>query len=160
MSAASSPGARLIATWQRARRLPFGDALFTYALGRQVPYTASIAPRVLALEPGFARIAMRDRRAVRNHLDSVHAIALANLGEFTSGAAMITALPAGVRSIVTGLSIEYSKKARGTLVAEARVSVPEVTGDVEHLVHAVIRDTAGDEVARIEVRWRLSPRPA
>lgn len=153
-----SSGARLLANWRGARRLPFGDALFTWVLGRMVPYTATIAPRVLELEPGWARVAMSDRRAVRNHLDSVHAIALANLGEFASGAAMITALPPGVRSIVTGLSIEYMKKARGTLVADARVTVPTVTSDVEHVVHAEIRDSVQDVVARVEVRWRLSPR--
>ncbi len=160
MSETKGPGARLISHWQSARRLPFGETLFTWVLGRMVPYTASIAPRVLELQPGFARIAMRDRRSVRNHLDSVHAIALANLGEFASGAAMITALPAGVRSIVTGLSIEYLKKARGTIVAEARVTVPTVTGDLEHVVHAELRDSAEEVVARVEVRWRLSPREA
>lgn len=158
MSGATGPGERLLANWQKARRLPFGGALFTWALGLMVPYTATIAPRVLELEPGFARIAMSDRRGVRNHLDSVHAIALANLGEFTSGAAMITALPPEVRSIVTGLSIEYLKKARGRLVAEARVTVPTVTGDMEHVVCAEIRDRTQDVVARVEVRWRLSPR--
>lgn len=160
MSEARGPGAKLIANWQAARRLPFGDWLFTRALGSMVPYTATIAPRVLELAPGVARVAMSDRRGVRNHLDSVHAIALANLGEFASGAAMITALPADIRSIVTGLSIEYHKKARGTLVAEARVSVPTVTADIEHVVHADIRDAAGDLVAHVDVRWRLSPREA
>ena len=158
MSESKGPGARLIATWKQLRGVPFGDALFTLALGRMVPYTATIAPRVLQLEPGFARIAMPDRRSVRNHLDSVHAIALANLGEFASGSAMITALPPGVRSIVTGLSIEYAKKARGTLVAEARVTVPPVTTDIEHLVQAVITDASGDRVATVDVRWRLSPK--
>ena len=157
MSEIQGPGARLIATWRQLRGVPFGDAMFTWALGRMVPYTASIAPRVLQLEPGYARIAMRDRRSVRNHLDSVHAIALANLGEFASGSAMITALPPDVRSIVTGLTIEYAKKARGTLVAEARVTVPQVTGEMEHVVQSVITDCSGECVATVDVRWRLSP---
>ena len=39
---------------------------------------------------------------------------------------MTTALPAGVRSIVTALSVEYRKKARGVLIAESRVTVPAV----------------------------------
>ena len=153
------PGHSLLALWRRLRGVPFGAQLFGMALNVTVPYTGALGPRVLALEPGFARVALADRRGVRNHLDSIHALALANLGEFTSGAAMITALPADVRSIVTGLSIEYAKKARGTVVAEAHVTVPEVHGDVEHDVRAEVRDAAGDVVATITVRWKLSPRP-
>jgi acyl-coenzyme A thioesterase PaaI-like protein len=112
---------------------------------------------VLALEPGHARIAMRDRRAVRNHLSSIHAMALANLGELTSGLAMSSALPPGVRAIVTGIDVEYSKKARGLIVAESRVTLPEVNQEVEQIVCAELRDQAGDVVAQVTARWRLRP---
>jgi acyl-coenzyme A thioesterase PaaI-like protein len=103
------------------------------------------------------KLRLRDRRGIRNHLGSVHAVALANLGELASGLAMTTALPAGVRSIVTGLSVEFRKKARGVLEAESRVAVPAVTGDVELDVHAVIHDATGSVVAVVTARWRLSP---
>ena len=141
--------------WHRCERLPFGRDLFALALAGMVPYSASIGARVLSLAPGHARLALRDRRAVRNHLGSVHAVALINLGELTSGLAMTSALPDGVRGIVLRIDTEYVKKARGTLVAESRVQLPTVAGDTDFDVTADIRDASGDRVATVHVKWRL-----
>ena len=150
----TSPGP-LFATWNRLRRLPGGTWIFSRLLGWKVPYTGSIGAHVRELEPGHARITLRDRRAVRQHLGSVHAVALLNLGEVTSGLAMLAALPPGVRGIVTRLSAEYPKKARGLLTAVSRVTVPDVVDPVEHLVTAEITDEAGDSVCRVTAVWRL-----
>ena len=101
---------------------------------------------------------MTKRRKVRQHLGSVHAVALVNLGEVTSGLAMLMALPPGVRGIVTRLSAEYFRKARGTLTAEARVTVPEVSGPTEHAIEARIADSTGTEVCQVQAVWRLEVR--
>ncbi|MCC6349101.1 MAG: DUF4442 domain-containing protein [Candidatus Eisenbacteria bacterium] len=159
MPPAESPGTRVLALWRTLSPLPFGRALFMFVFGRLVPYSGALGARVIVLEPGRVKLELRDRRGIRNHLNSVHAVALANLGELASGLAMTTALPAGVRGIVLGLNATYAKKARGTLLAEANVTVPAVTGDLEHDVRAEIRDAAGDVVAVIIVRWRLGPAP-
>jgi acyl-coenzyme A thioesterase PaaI-like protein len=151
----TDPGQMMLQMWERTRRLPLGTQLFSWLLGRRVPYSESIGPVILELEPGHARISMADRPELRNHLHSIHAVAMANLGELTSGLAMITALPAGVRAIVVSLHTDYLKKARGTLIAESRVTLPAIHGDLEHVVEAEIRDAALDVVARATVRWRL-----
>ena len=159
MSVAPTPsGARLLGLWRRLSSWPGGPRLFGWILGRQVPYSGSVRPRIVRLEPGYARVRIRERRELRNHLSSIHALALANVGELASGLAMTTALPDSVRGIVTGIEVDYLKKARGTITAESRCRVPEVRESTEHRVEAMLTDETGDAVSRVRVSWLLSPR--
>lgn len=153
----NSPAARIARAWVRLSPLPGGTWLFSKLLGVMVPYSGSIRPRVLELSPGHARVAIRERRALRQHLGSIHALALGNLGELASGLAMTMGLPPTVRGIVTGIEIEFHKKARGRIVATSDVVIPRVTGPTEHRVEALLRDESGEQVATVRVLWRLAP---
>lgn len=148
---------KLLASWRKASGSGLGRALFDRALRVAVPYSGTIRPRVQELEPGRAVVAIDDERRVRNHLGSVHAVALVNLGELTSGLALLTGLPSGMRGIVRGLSVEYLKKARGRLVARCEAEAPETREDQDTQVEARIEDTAGDVVAIVRVDWRVGP---
>ncbi len=87
----------------------------------------------------------------------MHAIALMNVAEMASGLAMMAGLPDGVRGIVTSLSMTYHKKARGTIRAVSRVTVPTVTIDQDFEVVAECFDLSGAKVATGVVHWRLGP---
>jgi acyl-coenzyme A thioesterase PaaI-like protein len=148
-------GTRILGLWRRLAPLPGGPWLFSKAFGFIVPYSGSVAPRIRVLEPGHVEVEIADRRSNRNHLGSVHAIALMNIAEITSGLALTATLPPTVRGIVTALSMTYHKKARGTIRAVAHVVVPTVDADRDFDVMAECFDRGGTLVATGHVRWRL-----
>lgn len=154
----AAPGTNLLENWRRCKNVPGGRWLFSKMVGWMAPYTGTIGAKVEELRPGFVKVTLRDRRAVRNHLNSIHAIALINLGEVASGLAMLTALPPGVRGIVTHIEMDYLKKARGKLTATSTVDVPsDISTDTELDITAQIHNADGELVARAGVRWKLSP---
>ena len=150
-------GPKLLDLWRRLSPLPGGRWLCSRLFGFAVPYSGSVGPRIRVLQPGHAVVEIPGRRSNRNHLGSVHAIALMNLAEITSGLAMMTGLPPTVRGIVTTLSMTYHKKARGTIRAVAHVAVPTVSEDCDFDVMAECFDGEGTLVATGHVRWRLGP---
>jgi acyl-coenzyme A thioesterase PaaI-like protein len=151
----ASHGARLLHGWQRLSRRPGGRWLFSRLVGRMAPYTGTLGARIIALQPGRAEVQLRDRRRVRNHLRSIHAIALANLGELASGLAMTAALPPNVRGIPVHIAVAYRKKARGTLTAVGTGLPGEVLDEATAEAVGEIRDREGDVVAIVTVQWRL-----
>jgi acyl-coenzyme A thioesterase PaaI-like protein len=143
--------------WDRLSGRPGGRWVFSKLLGRLVPYTGTIKPRVLELTTTGARIEMRDRRVVRNHLDSVHAIALANLAELSTGLPLAYAVQPRGRAILLSLTVEFLKKARGTLVGSSSFVAPAADRDEEIEIPVEVRDASGTVVARARARWRVGP---
>lgn len=149
---------RVVKAWNKLGHNALGRKLFNLILGRTVPYSGNIKAEVLELGDGKVTIAMQDRRAVRNHLNSIHAIALANLGELASGMAMFSKVSNDIRAIVVDLEIKYLKKARGRLIATGIANPPEmITESTKSIVRAEIKDAEGDIVATVNVHWLLSP---
>ena len=141
------PGAWIREGWQRLSGVPGGRLLFSRVLGVAIPYTGSIGAEVLVLEPGYAKVQLDDRRAVRNHLRSVHAIALTNLAELTGNLALACGLPDDGRFIVTKLAIEYKKKARGRITAECRCDPPRSSERREYELTIDLFNATGEVVA-------------
>jgi acyl-coenzyme A thioesterase PaaI-like protein len=147
----SGPESIVMDKWERSRGTKLGRWLFSRGVGRFAPYTGTIGARIESLESGHSSVSMRDRKAVRNHLNSIHAVALANLTELSGSLAIIASMQPETRMIPVRLETEYLKKARGTVTAEGRCEIPEPGFEGELAGNVVIRDGAGDEVARGKV---------
>ena len=106
--------------YRRITRWPAGHWLFSRAVCFKAPYFASIAPRIDGAGTRPLRgHASRHRRKVTNHIGTVHAIALCNLAELTGGLMTDVSMPASMRWIPKGMTVEYLKKAVGTMRAVA-----------------------------------------
>jgi acyl-coenzyme A thioesterase PaaI-like protein len=152
-----SIGPYLRGNWQRFSNKPGGKWLFSRIIGFTVPYTGSIAANVVLLEPGYGKITLRERRKVSNHLQSVHAIALANLSEMVTGLTLLNSLPDNARAILTSVQIQYHKKARGLLTAECVCEIPENNTEREMQVSGEIKNEVGEVVATATATWRIGP---
>lgn len=149
------PSAAVVGYFERLSRIPGGQRLFSAIIGRAIPYTGTINATVRELTHGHTAIEMQDRRSIRNHLRSIHALALANLGELTASLAMTSTQPESARWIVTGINVDYRKKARGTVVATADAPAIDWATPGEHVIDATIRDAAGDVVTTVAVRLKV-----
>ncbi len=144
--------------WDRFERIPGGKRVFSRIVGTVAPYTATIGAVVQELGPGYARVTLADRRAVRNHLSCVHAVALANLVELTGNLALGYSLPDDARFIVAGMSLDYIKKARGTITGECRTPPIESNTKREYEVEVTLRDGGGAVAVEGVLRTLVGPK--
>jgi acyl-coenzyme A thioesterase PaaI-like protein len=149
--------AGLRGTWEALKNFPLGKQLFSQLVGRLAPYTGSIGATVVELGPQGSKVVLEDRPRVRNHLECVHAIALANLAELSGNLALAYGMPADARFIVAGLSIDYAKKARGRITAEGKCPPIPTSARAEYTVNVTMRDEQGEVVATSVLRSLVGP---
>ena len=150
----------LLSLYRKFTRWPAGHWLFSRAICFKAPYFGTIVPRIVSLEPNRCEVRIADRRRVHNHIGTVHAIALCNLAELAAGVMTDATLPASMRWIPKGMTVEYLKKATGTMhgVATPDVPVVESTSGYELPVTVIVKNDAGEAVFRASIAMWVSPR--
>jgi acyl-coenzyme A thioesterase PaaI-like protein len=135
-------------------------------LGGAVPFARHAGVKLSHVEQGLARAALEQTATSINHIGTQHAGALFTLGETASGGAMAGVFAdriLNVRPIAGEAQIRYTRLAKGTITAEARV-----VGTREALIEALERDKKvafdvavtmsdgeGKEVATMRVSWTV-----
>lgn len=144
--------------WQRLHDKPFGKWLFARAVCWTAPYFATISPRFEELKPGYARVSLRKKRSVQNHIGTVHAIAACNLAELGAGTMMEASLPPSMCWLPKGMTVQYLKKCETDMVAIC-VANDIAEGPARDVVVAVdMKDTNGNVVVHADITMYVSPK--
>ncbi|KAI9224772.1 hypothetical protein BC828DRAFT_372608 [Blastocladiella britannica] len=154
---------KFLDVYRTCRSVPVvGAQLFGLYIRVAAPYSGSISPRITTFTPGHCRIELEDRPHLRNPFQSLHALALLNAGELATGMAFLSITQAlDRRAIITNLSADYKKKARGLVVAECQLDADTLTwiqngGVGPRKVTANITDLDGDVVAVCTADWHVA----
>ena len=148
------------ALYQRAAGLPLGKRAFSLLFANKAPYFRTVRPQVREVRPHHAELSIRKRRAVQNHLGTLHAIAVCNGLEAAMGLLAEATTPKGRRWIPKGMQVSYLAKSTTDLlcVAETDPADWERTGDVPVRVRALRTD--GTVVVEGVITIYVSERPA
>ncbi len=149
---------RVLALWLKLSAKPLGKNIFSFVVCRKAPYFASIKPRFDELRAGYSRVTMKKRRAVENHIQSVHAIAMCNLAELGAGTMMEASLSNNMRWLPRGMTVQYLKVAKTDVVVEC-VAEDIADGPARDvIVKCDIKDAGGNIVCHADIAMYISPR--
>jgi acyl-coenzyme A thioesterase PaaI-like protein len=140
--------------YRLAQKLPVGTRFFSWALNQVAPYFGSIHAHIEQLTPNYAKVFLKKRRSVQNHLKTVHAIAMCNMAELAGGLMTDVSIPQGSQWIPVGMSVQYLKKAKTDLVAEAKGEGINWRAN-EVIVPVEVRDTANVLVFTAHITMNL-----
>lgn len=150
----------VIKTYDKMASKPFGRKLFSKYVCFKAPYFGSISPTFTALSDGYAEVTVNNRRKVRNHIGTVHAIAMCNMAELAGGTMTEVSIPRSMRWIPIGMEVQYLKKADTNQIrAQARFLNTAIEGEKQDVkVEVNMLDDNDVSVCRCEITMRVSPK--
>lgn len=141
---------------QKLKKFPMGLWLFTRAICLKAPYFASIRPTFTVLEPGRGEARICKRRAVQNHLGTVHAIAMANLCELVAGTTLEITVPGTHRWIPKSMKINYLAKATTDVRAVTKINIQTWPDTGSENVLVEVFDDKNTLVVNAEIEMYIS----
>jgi acyl-coenzyme A thioesterase PaaI-like protein len=146
-----------LSLYKQLSKFPFGQYIFSKALAFRAPYFASIKPLITELRPGYCRVEINDRRAIRNHIGSINAGAMCTLSELTGGLAVESSIPSTLWWIPKEMTVKYTKKATGKLTGVCSFNLDILkTGNIS--IPFEIQDESGAVVLKTDILFYISER--
>ena len=130
------------ALYRKLTALPLGKRAFSFVFAQKAPYFWTVRPQVREVRPHHAELVIKKRRAVQNHIGTVHAIAVCNGLEAAMGLLAEATTPKDRRWIPKGMEVAYTAKSTTDLLCTADTDPAdwEQTGDVKVRVTAIRED--------------------
>lgn len=145
---------QVLSLWRRTSALPMGRKVFSALFAKKAPYFATVRPGFTVVEPNHVELVVPKRRAVHNHLGTLHAIALCNGLEAAMGALAEVTIPPGKRWIPKGMEVAYTAKATSDVTCIAETDPEQWTGE-DPDVPVRVRGERDDGTVVIEGEIRL-----
>jgi acyl-coenzyme A thioesterase PaaI-like protein len=149
----------VLSLYRTLARLPRGRTLFSVAFARRAPYFRSVRPRFRDVRPHHAELVIADRKAVHNHIGTVHAIAVCNGLEAAMGALAEATVPAGKRWLPKGMEVEYVAKSTDDVTCTAQTEPADWDGAPDVPVRVTARLGDGTVVVRGTIHLWVTDRP-
>lgn len=145
--------------YNKVAKMPFGKKLFSRFVARKAPYFGTINPLVTELRENFCEVRFSKRRAVENHIRTVHVIAICNGLEIAMGALAEATVPSHLRWIPKGMNVNYTAKATTDIRVTAETNPEDwKPGDLAVTVKAYRDD--GTVVVEGTIMLYISEKPA
>ncbi|OYU43991.1 MAG: DUF4442 domain-containing protein [Burkholderiales bacterium PBB4] len=133
-------------------------------MGRAVPFTGTAGLNFAEMSPEQVVITVPNVRRVQNHIQGVHAAAMALLAETATGMVVGMNVRDDCLPLCKTLHIDFKRRAQGGLRAVARVSpaqrelmLKNDKGEVSVLVQ--VSDESGEQPIQCEFIWAWIPTP-
>ena len=141
--------------YKKAINYPFGKKLFGLGICLNAPYFLSIRPKIIEIESNYVEIKIKKRKAVTNHINTVHAIAMCNMAAFAGGLMTEVSVKDKSRWIPSGMTVKYLKKAKTDLTAISDGTGIDWSKEGETLVPVIIKDKNDETVFTAEITMNI-----
>ena len=132
--------------------------LLTKMFCSQIKFAGTTGIKIESISHHHAKIILKNRKKVQNHIGGVHAIAAGVLAESATGIAFGMNVPDSRLPLLKSLTINYTRRMQGDLTAYAVITDEQIQmiaaqekGDV--LIKVTITDESGQEPVECFMEW-------
>ena len=143
------------------------NSVRTFALsktfGRIVPMVGTAGIRYDVVEPNKVVVSIKNKRPMQNHINGVHAAAMALLAETATGFVVGLNVPDHRIMLIKSLHVDYKRIAKGDLVATATLSDEQRQYIIDNekgelIVPITVTDESGQSPIECTMNWAWLPK--
>lgn len=132
--------------------------LLTRLFSSQVKYAATSGIKITMVTTNETRLYIENKKAVRNHIGGVHAIAVALLAESATGIVFGFNVPDTKVPLLKSMKIDYQRRMQGNLTAIANLTDKQISSIEQDekgsmFVPVIIEDESDESPIECLMEW-------